>query len=57
MNHIDFAIWMVGYPLVLSITWLPYRYFNNGKLPPEMGFEAIVKLAYWIGIGALIWNG
>jgi len=55
MEKVTFVIWMIGWPLVSSITdylsHLTGRKYSEGAI----GFAAIFSLIIWLYVGALLY--
>ena len=59
MNHLDFLIWMLGMPLIETIThairwqWCERREYS----PDTRGWAALLEFIFYIYVGFLLWNG
>lgn len=58
MEHLDFIVWMIGFPLERGISeWL--RTHRRGPLKEygatTIGIAALVEHALWLGIGYALW--
>ncbi len=51
MEHLDFVLWMVGYPM--SVTLGNAVRQHQGK--NEVKFQQLTDFLIWVGIGFLLW--
>jgi hypothetical protein len=55
MQHLDFIVWMLGYPLVTSTTRLISSYVKDRPAPKPDLITPFVLLGIYFGIGILLW--
>ena len=56
MEHIDFVVWMLGYPLVVQAEkWWRFRRGHLEGTPGEQGAAALISMAVWAGVGWLLY--
>lgn len=58
MAHLDFIVWMLGFPVVWEIAeWIrskrsgPQKEYSDAAT----GFAAVIAVAMWFGVGAALW--
>ena len=55
MEHLDFVLWMVGYPIASSISnWLGY--LSGRKYSDAVhGIAALISISVWVYVGYLLY--
>jgi len=58
MEHLDFIVWMLGFPVMWETAeWIRSKRSGPRKEYSESttGFAAVIVVAMWIGIGGALW--
>jgi hypothetical protein len=54
MQHLDFIVWMLGFPIAIELSELVGSYAKQ-KPAKDAGEAGPVLLLIWFGIGYLLW--
>ena len=54
MQHLDFIVWMIGFPIGIAIKQRISQYRERGYSQNARSIAAICNLVMWLGIGLVL---
>ena len=58
MNHADFIVWMLCFPIMVQVTeWIRFQYTREKVVFDDIkgSVARMVIFALWLGVGYLLW--